>query len=46
MFTLGAADFYTLGSNPGIVKSKSGLTFFALDDHLRLLDDDGLFHDN
>jgi hypothetical protein len=46
MFALGATDFYTLGCDPGIVKSKSGQTLFALDDHLRLLDDDGLFHDN
>jgi hypothetical protein len=38
LFTLGAADFDALFGNLGIVKSKSGLAFFAFDDHQRLLD--------
>ena len=40
MFTLGTTDFDTLIRDPGIVKSKFCLAFFALDYHLRLLDDD------
>jgi len=43
MLALGAADFYTLIRDPGIVKPESGLTFFALDDHLQFLDDGSLW---
>jgi hypothetical protein len=46
MFALGTTDFDTLGSDSGIVKPESGLTFFALDYHLRLLDDDSLWRYN
>jgi hypothetical protein len=43
MFALGAPDLDTLISDPGIVKPEPGLTFFALDDHLLLLDDGSLW---
>ena len=42
MSALGAADFNALDRDSGIVEPKSGLTFFALDDHLGLLDDDSV----
>jgi hypothetical protein len=46
MFTLGAADFDTSFRDSGVVKSKFGQTFFALDYHPQLLDDDGLWAAN